>query len=112
VGVARFSGVPVGRFSGAAGAQAVSRASKTISVSRLSMANFLQTWRKSEICTTRPGGPSPPDKSDIDNQGLALAWGFRHRRRLQVSHNILQDTDIPANNLQYQIHILAVHRQH
>jgi len=41
VALERFSGVPVGRFSGAAGAQAVSRASKIISVSRFSMANFL-----------------------------------------------------------------------
>ena len=40
--MARFSGVPVGRFSGAAGAQAVSRASKIISRVRcFSMANFL-----------------------------------------------------------------------
>jgi len=74
------------------------------------MANFLQAWRKSEICTTRPGGPSPPDKSDIDNQGLAVATGggrhrhhrhrhHRHRhphRHLRVSRSILQHTDIPA----------------
>jgi len=78
------------------------------------MANFLQAWRKFEICTTRPGGPSPPDKSDIDNQGLAVAWGFRHHR-VQVSRSILQDTDIPApnwNNICPERHILAAHRRH
>ena len=116
MGVARFSGVPVGRFSGAAGAQAVSRASKTISgVRRFSMANFLQPWHKSEICATRPGEPSLPDKSDIDGQGVRVAWGFR-RPHLRVSRSIGQCTDIPAprrNNLdKLRYHILLDHKRH